>query len=300
MILVVGGSGEIGSAILRQIVVASEDSRGGAEAREISVGSAAKSGQLIGAGTRRGDGPGWIVDLEKSPDTWRLPDRIGTAILAAGVSGFRVCEENPEATRRVNVLGIRHLVAELTARGAAITYLSSSAVFSEQEDAPTEDHPVSPTSEYGRQKAGVEAFLRGEYPNSKIVRLTKVVSPRTPLIKKWREAWQAGHDIEAYGDLHASLISVQAVARAILHIAQGTPSGFFHLSATDAVSYFEAAQILADQLGMPSARIRRLVAPHPNRPETALLGMTRPPESVGFPQETSSAHLVREWLPRGF
>lgn len=269
MILIVGADGEMGSSLLEE----------------------ARVRLLECAGTSRRPGSRYRVDLLQPASTWVLPARVDAAILSAGITNLRACEENPTTTRAVNIEGTKRLADSLAQRGATLTFLSSSAVFSGAHDSPDETAPVSPASEYGHQKAKIEAWLADRHPTSKIVRLTKVVSQDSPRLREWATSLRQGRSIHAFGNVFASLISRKRTAQALLSIATAPASGIFHLSASDAISYFQTAHRLASALGASPALVIESSAPHPNVPKKAVLAMRRVPPTV-FPRMSSQKHLA--------
>lgn len=273
MILIVGADGEMGSCLLEE-----------ARARPLEC-----------AGTSRRPDSRYRVDLLQPTSAWALPARVDAAILSAGITNLRACEENPAATRAVNIEGIKRLADSLAQRGATLTFLSSSAVFSGVIHSPDETAPVSPVSEYGHQKAEIEAWLANAHPTAKIVRLTKVVSQESPRLREWATSLRQGKPIHAFGNLFASLISRKHTAQALLSISTAPASGIFHLSASDAISYFQTARGLASALGTSPALVIESSAPHPNKPEETVLAIRRTLPAV-FSRMSSQQHLAEVLL----
>ena len=82
------------------------------------------------------------------------------------------------------------LIDRLAARGIYTLFLSTNQVFSGERPHVPADAPVSPVSEYGRQKAEAERVLRSRMANGApigVLRLAKVVSPGMALVTNWRQ-----------------------------------------------------------------------------------------------------------------
>jgi dTDP-4-dehydrorhamnose reductase len=105
--------------------------------------------------------PGSVaVDLTDRVSTTRVigearPDVI---VVAAANAFVEECEREPAATRVINVDAVRHVAA--AAPDALLVVFSSEYVFDGSAGTYSEDDPVVPINEYGRQKVAVEAIAR--------------------------------------------------------------------------------------------------------------------------------------------
>lgn len=249
MLLIVGQDSLIGNALLREAA-----SRG-----------------VPHAGTSRRPGAAYHLDLARPQSEWHLPDAVTSAVICAGIPGIAHCEKNPEATRRINVDATISLADLLASKGAHVTFLSSNQVFAPDAEAPDEDHPVNPVTEYGRQKAAVEEHLRARIPCSCVVRLTKVVSPALPLFAGWTESLRRGERIQAFEELFFSPLAPQPVAAIVTALASARQTGTFHLSPNDSISYCQAALWISNQAGADPALVEPTNAPNPNTPASCRL-----------------------------
>lgn len=231
--------------------------------------------------TARKLGTGHFLDLGQPPDSWLIPKKVETAILCASVTGIGPCEADRERTRAINVTATKILADRLAEQGARITFLSSNQVFGPDVSAPSESAPPAPVTEYGHQKLDVERHLLEKIPGSQIIRLTKVVSPALPLFAKWEEDLRLGTPIRAYSNLHLSPLALPPTADLILTIVRSPHSGIFHLSASDAVSYLDAARWMASRLGVSPALVQRADAPIPNTLDSCRLGSERTRRIIG-------------------
>jgi len=268
MILVIGGSGMIGRGV---------------------VSAAGRLGIPCESTTRK-PGQGHFLDLSLIPDSWQIPKNVEAAVLCASVTGLKTCESDPEGTRAINVSATKILADRLAEQGTRVTFLSSNQVFGPDAFQPSEDDPPEPVTEYGRQKLAVERHLTEKIPSAKIIRLTKVVSSELPLFAKWAEDLGRGRPVRAYSNLHLSPLALFPTTAQILEIACSLHSGIFHLSASDSISYLDAAQWLASRLGVSSSLVQSDDAPHPNTPDSCRLGCERTHRLIGFvPQSAREA-----------
>jgi dTDP-4-dehydrorhamnose reductase len=273
MILVVGGTSLIGEALIHRV----RD-----QGQEISYTSK-RSGTIN------------HLDLSEKPEKWKIPPNVHTAILCAAVTGIANCENSPEATRAINVHATQELARLLADLGARVIFLSSNLVFPPDASAPSESCTPAPATEYGRQKLAVEEFLISKIPNSQIIRPTKVVSPSLPLFLKWKDAIANQQPVEAFEDLYFSPVSLDSVAEWILKIAVLEESGIFHLSASDSISYADAAMWLLHRYSAQPSLLVKISAPVANLPGSNRLTCTRSVLLAGFQPFHSLKNLEHSW-----
>jgi dTDP-4-dehydrorhamnose reductase len=112
------------------------------------------------------------------PDPSTLARRVEGcthALLLAAIPQIDRCAQDPAGTRRVNVDGTMRVAEHLLSLGVTPVFFSSDYVFKGDTGGYTDDAPLDPTTEYGRQKVEVEQRLRELGPErSLIVRLSKV------------------------------------------------------------------------------------------------------------------------------
>lgn len=234
-------------------------------------------------GTSRTEGAGLLqLDLADEPATWRLPDRVSAVFLCAAETRLQVCENEPERTARLNVERTLELAGRLAERGAFIVYPSSNLVFDGRLPIYSADAPRSPTTEYGRQKARVEAEILRWQDRVAVVRITKVVHPGMPLLHGWVAALRRGEAVRAFSNLRFSPITPVFVAEALCAIADRRLAGITHLSGNGQMSYADLAFAFARRLGVSES----LVVPTevPDGPaRSAVLDPERATRELGLP-----------------
>ena len=273
MILVIGGHGMIGRALVRH---------------------ASLVGLPCSHTSRNQDAPHHL-DLAESPEKWQIPSGIESAIICASVTGIANCEAAPAATSKINVHACKELALRLSERGAKITFLSSSLVFTPGTMPPCEITKPNPSKEYGRQKLALENYLLSNFPDCRIIRPTKVISPSMPLFSKWIESIHHGQHIEAFSDLYFSPIGLNPVAACIMEIAQGKESGIFHLAASDSISYADAARWILARVGAAADLLCVIKAPSANTPNSARLACNRTIRLTSFEPVSSLQNLEEAW-----
>ena len=245
--------------------------------------------------TSRKNGAKFHMDLADPPDKWQIPSGIESAIICASITGIANCEAAPAATSKINVHACKELALRLSERGAKITFLSSSLVFTPGTMPPCEISKPNPSTEYGRQKLAMEDYLISNFPDCRIIRPTKVISPSMPLFSKWIESIHHGQPIEAFSDLYFSPIGLNPVAACIMEIAQGKESGIFHLAASDSISYADAARWVLARVGAAADLLCVIKAPSANTTNSARLACNRSIRLTSFEPVSSLQNLEEAW-----
>lgn len=132
--------------------------------------------------------------------------------------------------------------------GAHLVFLSTNLVFDGSVAHQRADSPTCPQTEYGRQKAEVEAKLL-EQPGATVLRLTKVLTSQMGLVQGWLTDLREGRSIRPLSDLPLAPVSLPQVVEALSALGLRGPEGIFQLSAQDDITYAEMAQLLAEGLG---------------------------------------------------
>lgn len=266
-LLIVGAEGLLGGAL-------------GALARQrgLEVCATMQQRDDAGEGVRR-------LDLAEPLDGWSPPP-CASAVLCAAVTNLEACRREPVPTRHINVTQTVRLAEKLVRAGSFVVFLSSNLVFDGATPCrPAGDTPC-PKSEYGRQKAEVERALAGWGDWVAVVRLTKVVSPRWPLLQGWIEALRGGRVVEAFADMVCAPIPLDLTVQGLLDVACQRERGIWQFSATADVSYAELARALALRLGTDTSLVRdvlardRLAPEH--LPEHTTLDTSRAEQELGM------------------
>lgn len=279
--LIVGGNGVIGSALKAAL---------------------SDSGMEVWITARPGNPTGFHRTLPldlSAPGDFRLPINPRSAFLCAAQSKFLDCERDADSSRRVNVTGNMAVAEMLLEKGTFVVFLSSGAVFDGSARLPGETSSLSATTEHGSQKAEAEERLL-ELDNGKgsvaIVRLTKVLSSRTDIVRKFMEHLKRGESVEAFSDSYLSPLSLDYVVNSLLVIESSRIGGIFHLSGSAELSYAEFARRLAEKLGVSEDLVRETIlkesrCPVLYRPRHPALGMSLTTKTLGLNPELIDAML---------
>lgn len=215
-------------------------------------------------------------------------------VVAAGLGGYTQCRDFPRRTHAVNVVGSLRLAENLDRLGVDSLFISTSAVFGAEPSRSVESSALTPSSEYGRQKAELDNSLQ-RYSDARILRLTKILDQRDARWTLWIESLRNGMPIRALQNVRFAPLVSARVGQACLDM-MALPSGAVrHLSPNSDVTYAEAAHELAASLGLPQELVIPEMAHHD--PEIGLLSNTRAflgtefPESLGRCPQPSAALL---------
>jgi len=240
MYLLIGGDSEIGAATYQLL-----------RAR----------GQSAAVTTRRPaqvspDHP--FFDLTAPIDQWTAPPATKAACIFAAIARIASCHDDPIGSSRINVTQTLALIEHLVARGIHVLFLSTNQVFDGTMPNVPAAAPHSPVSEYGRQKAQVEAALRRHVDRGApvaILRLAKVVSSQMALINGWIDALSSGLPLQAFDDMRVAPTPIELVTGAIAALQQDRAAGIFQLTGPRDVTYVEIAHFLAERLNADPAQV---------------------------------------------
>ena len=188
------------------------------------------------------------IDLSNSFDGLsKIAGSCDIAFICAAITKAVDCENNRAESYAVNVINTLKIIKILQDLGVFVVWLSSNAVFSGESPFCGLDEPRMPLTEYGRQKAVAEQKIL-DIGGVAIVRLTKVLSKNTPLIRGWVDDLRVGKEIHPFSDAYFSPISLNYATNAIAKVGRNGGSGIFNISGSDDISYSDFARILAVKL----------------------------------------------------
>jgi len=240
-LLVVGGTGLIGRGLTSYL-----------RARDPAVLVTSRSpGRL----------PGPFLRFDLAEPVWPALPNISVAVICAAITRQSECRRDPAATRHINVVQTLKLIRELIAAETFVVFLSTNLVFDGCQPRQKPDAPLSPRTEYGRQKAEVERALAQWPDRTAVIRLTKVFHPGLPLLQSWRQDLCSGRPVTAFSDYVCSPIDLRRVIPGIARVALGRLPGVWQFSGPADISYAELAQSVARQCGAAASCVRTVPAP---------------------------------------
>lgn len=181
-----------------------------------------------------------FLDLERKETFYNIPSGIRSAIVLAGTTDYRECENNREKSRRTNVSGTIELLSYLTKRQIYTVFVSTNTVLGARDR--SEQGEYGPLIEYSKQKVEVEEFVRSmRSPYLGIMRLTKMVDRFTSPFNNWLGQLKEGKQIRVFDDLWMSPIRFWDACDALCRMLDREYPGILHCSGARDISYYEFA-----------------------------------------------------------
>ncbi len=195
------------------------------------------------------------LDLTAEKDIRRFlrSEKPDVIIHAAAQTRVDLCEESPEACRRLNEAGTRTLAEAASELGSRLLYISTDLVFDGQKGLYAENDPTHPLSTYARTKLAAERIVQSACSNFVVVRIA-IMYGRSPLnrysFSEWlRTSWEKGQPTPLFYDQYRTPIWVDNLAEALLELAEKDFVGVLHLAGSQRVDRVRFARILAQILG---------------------------------------------------
>lgn len=245
-LLVVGGTGLVGNALVR-----AWSGRGG------SV-TAATYHCHPSAAFR-------ALDMQDEARVRALLSELRPAVVAIPAANPHVdhCELRPEETRRVNVEGVLNVARAAAAAGAASIFYSSDYVFDGAKGAYTEEDPVSPLSEYGRQKAEVEAAVLALSPRNLVIRTSGAYGwqwePKNFVLQVLRRLG-AGERMKVAADVRSNPTYVENLAEVVCDLVEAGAAGLYHAAGADELARCDFARLIAEVFGLDASLVEPVPA----------------------------------------
>lgn len=244
-LLLIGGDSQIGAATARRL---------------------SQAGHRVTSTTRRRNALSEdrvYLDLAAPLDIWEPPPGTGAACIFAAVARLLACQQDPAGSSQVNVVQTISLVERLIERGIYTLFLSTNQVFDGSIPCVPANAPLTPISEYGRQKARTETALRllmARGAPLAILRFAKVTAARMPLFEHWIAALSARRAVEAFVDMTMAPTPIDLAVDAVAALLRARDTGIFQLTGPEDVAYAEIARYLARRLDRSAALIAPISA----------------------------------------
>ncbi len=166
----------------------------------------------------------------KKPKFNFINTKIDFAIICASITNIQKCESAPVQAKIVNVTNTIKLIEYLNSKSIFTLYISSNLVFSGKKSFNNIKEKTNPISKYGKYKLLVEKFIKSRlYKNYSILRLTKVISDKSELIKKLKKKIKQKKYISYEKDYFISPIKIEKVCIVIFKLLINKNNGIFQL-----------------------------------------------------------------------
>ena len=183
----------------------------------------------------------YYFDLEK-PDFKYLQNKFTSVVICASSNDNSLMEKEPHKHYLINVENTIRLIKEISKKNIYIIFLSSNLVFSGEKKFYKYNDKTSPRNLYGKFKVQVEEYLTNRLKDkSCILRLTKVLTKKTPFLERWKKDAKNGKTIKTFKNIYISPIDIENVVNKIHLLIKHKECGIFQLGGNEEISYTEYA-----------------------------------------------------------
>jgi dTDP-4-dehydrorhamnose reductase len=199
--------------------------------------------------------------------------RPGIVIHSAALAQPDHCELKPEDAIQVNVEGTENLLTAASRCNAFFIYLSTDFIFSGNDGPYHEGSVPAPVNFYGHTKLMAEEKVKA-YPSSWAIVRTVLVygniisGTRSNMISWVKNELENHRPIKVVCDQLRTTTYAGDLAKAILTIAEKKAAGVWHISGKDALSPWEMAIAVAEELKLDRSLITKVDASVFSQPAT--------------------------------
>lgn len=274
-ILVIGGTGLVGNALVRAWT--------------------ARGAEVVAATFHCHETPHFRqLDMQDEGVVRAVLEDLRPSVVAVPAANPNVdyCEQHPEETRGVNVRGTLNVLRACRDSGARMIFFSSDYVFDGEKGEPyTEDDVTNPVNEYGRQKAQVEeAVMRAG--GHLVVRTSGAYGwqwePKNFALQI-RSKLSAGQTIKVADGIRYNPTYVENLAELVCALADKKLSGIFHAVGGTRIKRVDFARQVARAFGLNEGLIAGVPAGDFKAPAR------RPKESSLSTDKVRAAAGVKVW-----
>jgi dTDP-4-dehydrorhamnose reductase len=217
-------------------------------------------------------------------DTSAAERHIGAGdvvVNCAAMTNVDAAETDPEAAHLINAIGPARLAATCARVGARLVHVSTDYVFSGDQRRPYEiGDATGPLSVYGRSKLDGERAVLAALPGAHIVRTSWVYTggDGTDFVAVMRTLAATDRTIDVVDDQTGAPTYAKDLVSALLEVVVGNIGvPILHAANEGAVSRFEQARAVFEELGADPGRVRPVstaAVPRPaHRPVYSVLSM---------------------------
>jgi dTDP-4-dehydrorhamnose reductase len=244
-IVVIGGSGIIGSKIVKKLLENNNDVSYTYYENKMDVGI------------------GYKIDIRKKDETENFISKINPDLVihTSALTNIDVCETNKELADSINVEGTKNVVSGCKKNNSKIVYISTSFVFNGDKQKYDESEETYPSTYYGKTKSLGEEIVK----NSELSFLIL----RTDQPYYWKEKWQRensvlrvlqtlkkGQVLKEITDWYNVPTYVPDFVNALENLIVSNLSGIFHVCGSDFVSRYEWSIATAKIFGLDEKLIK--------------------------------------------
>ncbi|MEU0068795.1 sugar nucleotide-binding protein [Streptomyces sp. NPDC006332] len=243
-VLVIGGSGFLGTELVRQALAAGYDT---------AATFASRAGRIPGVAWHP-------LDIRDPARVARVIIDVAPSVVVNASSGNAEWAVTADGAVRVALVAVE--------QGCRLVHVSSDAVFSGAHVRYDESFLPDPLTPYGAAKAAAETAVRLLVPGAAVARTSLIIGHGRSEHERMVHALAAGtRDGVLFTDDIRCPVHVDDLAAALWEIALSDTAGVFHLAGPDALSRHDLGALIARRDGLDGARL-----PAGRRVDTSLSG----------------------------
>ncbi|MEU8787306.1 sugar nucleotide-binding protein [Streptomyces sp. NPDC048637] len=231
-VLIIGGSGFLGTELVRQAAAAGWETAATYCSRP-----------------RRIPGASWYqLDLRDPGDLDEVLDTVAPCTVINATSG--------QSDWAVTADGSVRVAMAATKRGCRLVHVSSDAVFSGSRTPYDESCLPDPVTPYGAAKAAAETAVRLLAPGAAVARTSLIIGHGGSVHERMVHALAAGtREGVLFTDDIRCPVHVEDLASALRELALAGRAGMCHLAGADALSRHELGVLIARRDGLDATRL---------------------------------------------
>ena len=180
-------------------------------------------------------------------------------IHCAAISSTGYCQEHPEESHLVNVLGTENLAKTCKQVGSKLIFMSSDQVYNGTplKGLLTEEAPLQPVSVYGKDKLEAEYRVLKILPDSIGLRLTWMYDlpesqfkQNTGILLNLKKAWENGETLKAAVHEYRGMTYVWEVVKNMEKMLQA-PGGIYNFGSENTECSYHTFLKFAKQINLP-------------------------------------------------
>lgn len=240
-ILVVGGTGLVGNALVRAWL---------------------RRGRPVAGATFHRQESAFFhrLDMRDPAAVRKVLAEVSPTLVAVPAANPYVdyCEAHPEETRALNVEGTLNVAGAAKEIGARVVFFSSDYVFDGKKGSYKEEDAPNPLNEYGRQKAQTEAAILALDPRNLVVRTSGAYgwqSEPKNFVLQVRARLRAREPLTVTG-VRYNPTNSDNLADVVVRLCEAGKSGIYHVVGGERIVRREFARLVARALGEDEGLIR--------------------------------------------
>lgn len=189
--------------------------------------------------------------------------------LPAFRSSVDYCEQNPEETYQINVVGSLNVAQVAQDVGAKLVFYSSDYVFDGEDGPYSETDTPNPICVYGKQKLEIEQKFSQLLDDYLILRITVVYGNEAQgknFVTRLIQTLKNGQTLKVPQDQVGSPTLVNDIAEASCRLVEVGAKGIFHVAGTDVMDRYYFAVEVAKVFDLPTDNIIPVLTPDLDQP----------------------------------